>query len=539
MPNTIALEIVVDDKGTPTIRRFGKNVGDLDPKGRKAGRAMSIFKKSVDGVARTTRSAVSGVGRLAKGLAGLAIGGVAVGIAGITAALFGLSRAIGVASDLEEVSSKFDVVFEGQRGTAEAWAKTLVDSYAMSTREAKQYLSAMQDLLVPMGMVPEKAGEMSNEIVKLAADLGSFNNLQTGQVIDDMQSALVGNYETMKKYGVVLTAATVQEKALAMGLAATKGELTAAQKAQAAYQLIVEGSQAAVGDMARTAGSYANQVKRLKANWEEFMGFVGSAVLPYATRIVKAINTWFEANKELIEQKIEVWAQKLGVWFGKAWEALGSIVQSVREWYKANENLIDESVITYLKGLWEVAKGIATAFELVGKAIGWAAAKIVELIEKGKELKAVRWVTGLLGGGSAEGSSTAIGGTPAGVTSFQSGLSSSSSSFGTGMGGEPTRLNPYYSDGTAGSGLGAPEKFKGFQTGTGSAGLPHTGYFYGHQGEIVKSPEESDRERQGAAGGNTYHIHLSTTFGDEGSMRRAAARIKGQLQQLDHRWGTA
>ena len=167
MPNAIALEIVVDDKGSPIIRKFGKNVGDLDPKGRKAGRSMSIFQKSVDGVARTTKQAVGGVGRLAKGLAGLAIGGVAVGIAGITAALFGLSRAIGVASDLEEVSSKFDVVFEGQRAKAGEWVKTLVGAYAMSTREARQYLSAMQDLLVPMGMVPEMAGKMSNEIVKL------------------------------------------------------------------------------------------------------------------------------------------------------------------------------------------------------------------------------------------------------------------------------------------------------------------------------------------------------------------------------------
>lgn len=504
MPDAIALEIVVDDKGTPTIRKFGKAVNDLDPKGRRAGRSMSIFKKSVDGLARSTRSAVGGVGRLAKGLAGLVVGGVAVGIAGVTAALFGLSRAIGVASDLEEVSSKFDVVFEGQRVKAEGWAKTLVDAYAMSTREAKQYLSAMQDLLVPMGMVPEMAGKMSNEIVKLAADLGSFNNLSTGQVIDDMQSALVGNYETMKKYGVVLTAATVQEKALAMGLAASTKELTAAQKAQAAYQLIVEGSQAAVGDMARTAGSYANQVKRLKANWEEFTGFIGSAFLPYATRIVSAINKWFEANKELIEQKIEVWAQNLGVWFGRAWEKIGAIVQSLQAWYKANKSLVDESVFMYLEGLWAIAKGIAAAFLAVGKAIGWAAAKIVELIERAKQLKAVQWVSDLVSGGAASGAERSV--------SAASGLPQSSMSL---------------------------QSTGSFQTGTGPSGLPRTGLFYGHQGEIVKSPEESDRERQGAAGGNTYHIHLSTTFGDEASMRRAAARLKAELQQLDHRWGTA
>jgi len=254
------------------------------------------------------------------------------------------------------------------------------------------------------------------------------------------------------------------------------------------------------------------------------MGFVGSAVLPYATQIVKAINTWFEANKELIEQKIEVWAQKLGVWFGRAWEAVSAIVQSVQAWYEANKSLVDESIIVYLKGLWEVAKGIAGAFELVGKAIGWAAAKIVELIEKGKELKAVRWVTGLLGGNVSSEATTSLGGAPGSLD------------FGSMGGGLSPVQQSEVSDqrfNTAGD-----SRFASFQTGTGPAGLPQTGLFYGHQGEIVKSPEESDQERQGADGGD-IHIHLSTVFGDRESMRRAAMQLKSELRQLDHRWGTA
>ena len=121
----------------------------------------------------------------------------------------------------------------------------------MSQEEAKRYLSSVQDLLVPMGVAADKAAVLSHEVVKLSADLGSFSNLPTERVMLDIQSALVGNFETMKKYGVVLKETVVSEKALAMGLAETKQELTAGHKAQAAYALMVEGSAAAIGDMQR------------------------------------------------------------------------------------------------------------------------------------------------------------------------------------------------------------------------------------------------------------------------------------------------
>jgi len=210
-------------------------------------------------------------------------------------------KAIKAASDLQETTSKFNVVYTGQQKVAEGWAKTLVESYAMSTREAKAHLSSIQDLLVPMGMAAKEAGKLSFEIVKLAADLGSFNNLPTDQVMLDVQSALVGNYETMKKYGVVLNATRVQQEALNMGLATTVKELTAADKAQAAYKLIVEGSQAAIGDMERTSEGYANTVKRAGAAWEDFMAALGETILPIATTVVEGLTSIVNAIKNLID----------------------------------------------------------------------------------------------------------------------------------------------------------------------------------------------------------------------------------------------
>jgi len=197
-------------------------------------------------------------------------------------------KAIDVASELEEVTSKFNVVFATDMEVAADAVDSLTESYAMSEIEARRNLSAVQDLLVPMGMASDKAADMSTNVVKLSADLGSFNNMPTAQVMADMQSALVGNFETMKKYGIVLNETVIKERARAEGLWDGKGVVDAATKAQVAYKLMVEGSTAAIGDMARTSDSYANTLKAINANTTNLMAKMGKEMLPAATDLATA-----------------------------------------------------------------------------------------------------------------------------------------------------------------------------------------------------------------------------------------------------------
>ena len=260
---------------------------------------------------------------------GGAFGGVVkqIGFAVAAMATFGMAttifaRIIRSASDLEETTSKFNVVFAGLEDRVASWTEELKTGYAMSTREAKFFLSSMQDLLVPMGMLPDKAADMSFAVAKLAADLGSFNNLPTEQVILDIQSALVGNYETMKKYGVVVNATVIATEAMNRGLAKSGDQLSVADKAAVAYELILKGSAAAVGDMGRTMHGYANTLKQFKATLEETATTAGNVLLPAMTHILDTANTkvkefteqlanWAEANQVLINQKADEYIKKI------------------------------------------------------------------------------------------------------------------------------------------------------------------------------------------------------------------------------------
>jgi hypothetical protein len=242
------------------------------------GQAFASMKRDVDGLSRSFASWKSTLGSLAVGF-------------GAGSALTAIGRdVLKAASDLEEATNKFDVVFAGQGRRAAQAVDVLTKAYAMSTREARQYLSSVQDLLVPMGVMPQKASEISAEVVKLAADLGSFNNLPTAQVIGDMQSALVGQYETMKKYGIVMSETIVSQQALNLGLAKNKEALTPAQKAYASFTLMVKDSQAAIGDMGRTGDGAANQWKKWQAGIEDLSASFGKQLLPAAIETLKFLN---------------------------------------------------------------------------------------------------------------------------------------------------------------------------------------------------------------------------------------------------------
>ncbi|MBC2716457.1 MAG: hypothetical protein HF978_14225 [Desulfobacteraceae bacterium] len=254
------------------------------------GKTHDFGKKAVDHVGKVTKSFV---------LLGSAVVAVSAALG---------SKTIGLASDLEETQGKFDVVFRGMTASAENWSDTMQAAFAMSETESKKYLSSIQDLLVPTGMLREVAGKLSYEFVKMAADLGSFNNRETSEVVRDIQSALQGSSETMAKYGINVKAAKVEQEAYRLGLAKTKKQITDAHKAQAIYNIIMREGADAVGDMARTSDSYANQQKKLHANINDISTAIGISLLPVATQLTSEFNNWVKTNDELLKQDLRGYA---------------------------------------------------------------------------------------------------------------------------------------------------------------------------------------------------------------------------------------
>ncbi|BBO84472.1 hypothetical protein DSCO28_50380 [Desulfosarcina ovata subsp. sediminis] len=78
-----------------------------------------------------------------------------------------------------------------------------------------------------------------------------------------------------------------------------------------------------------------------------------------------------------------------------------------------------------------------------------------------------------------------------------------------------------------------------YANGTGMAGLPYTGLFYGHEGEIVKNPSESDAERRGTGSGVNVTIAPTFMTGDANAARSVARELQRLMTGQDRRWGAA
>lgn len=314
-----------------------------------AARSVDIILNGIDQTKGATASAESNLRRLTNTVK---VSAASVGIYfGARQIVSGIGSIISAASDAEEAASKFGVTF----GQSADETGTKLDDFAGKAGRSRFELRSMAAdfgaLIKPMGLTEDAAGDMSAELSKLATDLASFFNTTDAEALTALRAGLVGESEPLRKYGVQLSAARIEQEAFALGLASTKSELTTAHKAQAAFNLIMRDTSEAQGDAVRTSGSYANQVKALKAEFHDLSTEIGTAFLPVATKTVNVLRSLVGVNAETTVKTIAVTAAFSGTLL-----VLPKLISFVK------------SLTTTLKGLAK-AEAIAQAF---GGPAGWA-----------------------------------------------------------------------------------------------------------------------------------------------------------------------
>lgn len=208
----------------------------------------------------------------------------------------GMGFAVKAASDLNESQNKMQVVFGKSAASMEKWAQDSARSFGMSRAAAYEAAGTFGNLFRSMDIGLPSAAKMSKHLVELAADLASFNNANPEEVLLALRSGLVGEVEPLRKFGVSLSAARVEAKALEMGLWDGNGAISAAAKAQAAYQIILEDTTLAQGDFARTADGAANQMRIARAQLTDAAASIGTVVLPMFADFVGVLAdlaSWF------------------------------------------------------------------------------------------------------------------------------------------------------------------------------------------------------------------------------------------------------
>ena len=194
---------------------------------------------------------------------------------------------VDMASSVQEMQSKSSVVFGQFVSDVRKQLEDFGNEVGRSTFELEQMASSIQDTFVPMGFARGEASKLSVQLTKLAVDVASFNNASDVETMMAFQSALVGNHETVRRFGVVITEATLKQELLRMGITKSANEVTNAEKVQARLNLLLAGTSDAHGDATKTSGSFANTTKALNSALNELSVDVMTPMLPKLTKMVE------------------------------------------------------------------------------------------------------------------------------------------------------------------------------------------------------------------------------------------------------------
>ena len=200
------------------------------------------------------------------------------------------SQAIQTASDLEEVQNVVNVSFGSMTNEVEAFAKTAIWSFGMSELTAKRTASTFMAMANGMGLAMKDGKNMSLQLTALAGDMASFYNVRQDVAQTALNSIFTGETESLKKFGVVMTEANLSAFALSRGITKSYSAMSQAEKVALRYHYVLKATANAQGDFVRTSGSWANQVRVLKEQFNQLLGILGKGLIQVLTPIVQVLN---------------------------------------------------------------------------------------------------------------------------------------------------------------------------------------------------------------------------------------------------------
>ena len=275
---------------------------------------------SMSGTAAVVRGELAGVEGIAAGAgarAGTRMGGglvaafgkfipvVAGAIAGIS--LVGLfSDSADAASDLNESANAVRVTFGDLAGEIDTLGSTAANRLGLSRNQFNQLATQFSSFA---GTIAGEGGDVVgvlDELTTRGADFASVYNLEVNDALLLFQSGLAGETEPLRRFGLDLSAASVEAYAYANGIGTVGTELTEAQKVQARYGSLLEQTAKTQGDFANTSDQLANSQRILQARFEDARAELGQALLPALTKLTQV---GLEKGVPLFEKLIDLFVK--------------------------------------------------------------------------------------------------------------------------------------------------------------------------------------------------------------------------------------
>lgn len=220
-----------------------------------------------------------------------------------------LGNAVAKFNDFYEATDLFHNAMGNLSGEADTLISKMQGLLDVDPTKAMTYMATIQSLGTSFGLTSDKAYVLSKNLTQLAYDEGSYWNKDVAETFTAMSSAISGEIEPIRRLGVDLSQARLQQELLALGFNKQVSSLSQADKAVLRYIAIMKQTANVQGNLAQTIQSPANQIKILKAQLDMLAKSVGSLLYP----AMKSILPPLIAAVQLIREFVQWVAKLMGV----------------------------------------------------------------------------------------------------------------------------------------------------------------------------------------------------------------------------------
>lgn len=205
------------------------------------------------------------------------------------AAAQGVKSTFNAAKDLGESVNAVNVSFGASAGKIHEWGQNNAASFGLSTRAFNQFAVPLGAVMKNVGLDMDTVSGKTIGLTERAADMASVFNEDVSTVLEAIQAGLRGEADPLEKFGVGLSAAAVEAKALADSGKESAESLTEQEKMLARVALIMEQTSQVQGDFANTSDDAANAQRIATAEMENAQAQIGQVFLPVMALLAQTV----------------------------------------------------------------------------------------------------------------------------------------------------------------------------------------------------------------------------------------------------------
>lgn len=224
-----------------------------------------------------------------------------------------ISESVKAASDLGESVNAVNKVFGAASEQVQAWGRANANAIGLSLRAFNQAATPLGSMLKNQGLALDQVTDHTIKLTERAADMASVFNTDVMDALLAIQAGLRGEQDPLERYGVSLSAVSVEARALADSHKTSAAQLTAQEKALARLNLIYDQTADTAGDFRDTADGLANAQRIANATMEEAKAKIGGVFVPAMAKAQQVTGSFAQVITSLPQPVVLVGAAILGL----------------------------------------------------------------------------------------------------------------------------------------------------------------------------------------------------------------------------------